>query len=520
MPNHHRRHLALLASFTYLPILLLSIHLYPVNAFSTKAYTTLQTATTLIDPTTGLVLSSPILPPPTPLNKNKKKSLIVLLPQLGEFDSAKYCDFLTAALPTLEQQDIELKVIGIGNVQAATAFSQFTSLPKDKLLLDPEGAIHKELDLYSGPNFTLPNVIADNEGLLKFFLSQLPGGIPQDPTQYFPVANAWFNYLAMCAGIGSKGTLSEILRGYLGDSTAPERFREDDVVKAGFITIGPGVGNVKIGPLQYTQWFADERGYQRPVELATVRLKNMVEVLTKWDTYVSNPLAIAQRGGTYLFDEEGNELYCHKSTGVLTYSQTMGRPLSFLSPYIDEGVARNPLGLADTGGGELKRGRGILKPAGKFMGLLSVLFKIENQLQAKLLGAEDGDYVRAKKEIQDTISNHPVVVYTYGLSPFSAEALGVLDEMGVNYKNVEVGLEWFLLDKEKSILRAQLLELTGQSSLPHVFVNGEHVGGLFTGSSDRRYPGLAGLKESGKLIDMIGEKMSGSTLGDVKVVNG
>ena len=42
---------------------------------------------------------------------------------------------------------------------------------------------------------------------------------------------------AMCAGIGAPGTLREILRGYFGDKKAPERFRDDDVVKAGFITI-------------------------------------------------------------------------------------------------------------------------------------------------------------------------------------------------------------------------------------------------------------------------------------------
>ena len=46
--------------------------------------------------------------------------------------------------------------------------------------------------------------------------------------------------LAMCAGIGAPGTLQEILRGYFGDKRAPERFRDDDVVKAGFIEIGPG----------------------------------------------------------------------------------------------------------------------------------------------------------------------------------------------------------------------------------------------------------------------------------------
>ncbi|EED94095.1 hypothetical protein THAPSDRAFT_261637, partial [Thalassiosira pseudonana CCMP1335] len=219
------------------------------------------------------------------------KSLVVLLPQLGEFDSSEYTEFLTAASPTLEENNIDLQVIGIGDTIAARKFCEFTKLPTEKLCIDPEATLYKELDLYAGPNFSLPDV-----------------------------ANAWFNYLLMCAGIGAPGTLREILRGYFGDKKAPERFRDDDVVKAGFITIGPGVG----------PWFADEKGYQRPVELATIRLKNMVEVLTKWDQYVRNPLVITQRGATFLFDEEGNELYSYKTPGVLTYSDTMARPLTFL----------------------------------------------------------------------------------------------------------------------------------------------------------------------------------------------
>ena len=465
------------------------------SAFSAStSYAKLQSSNTLLSPITGEPITSFLQP--------GKKTLVVVLPQLGEFDSSEYVEFLNAATPALNESNIDLKVIGIGNVEAATAFCQFTNLPPDNLLIDPNGEIHKALELYSGPNFSLPDGIAENTDLLKFFLRQLPGGIPTDESLLVPVANSWLNYLAMCAGIGAKGTLREILRGYFGDYSAPERFREDDVVKAGFITIGPGVGPVQLGPLRYTQWFADERGYQRPVELATVRLKNMVEVLTKWDVYVTNLLTIAQRGGTFLFNEDGDELYSYKSTGVLTYSQSMPRPLSFLAPYIDEKVSMNPLGLLDNGGGDLRKGRGILKPAGKFMGLLSFIFHLETRLQAKAYGAEEADYEKARLQVQDTIANNKCVVYTYGLSPFSSEALALLDECGIQYKDIEVGLEWFLLDKEKSILRAVLLEMTGQSSLPCVFINGDHIGGLFTGTKDDKYPGLAGLKEGGELLDL------------------
>ena len=101
------------------------------------------------------------------------------------------------------------------------------------------------------------------------------------------------------------GTLAEIFRGYVGDASAPERLRADETVVAGFVEIGPGVGPVKLGPLEYRQWWEDERGYQRPVELATVRLRGMVEVLSRWDDYVTNPTAIAQRGATFVFDEAG-----------------------------------------------------------------------------------------------------------------------------------------------------------------------------------------------------------------------
>jgi len=37
-----------------------------------------------------------------------------------------------------------------------------------------------------------------------------------------------------------------------------------------------------------------------------------------------------------------------------------------------------------------------------------------------------------------------------------------------------------------------------------VFIEGKHVGGLFTGTPDGLYPGLATLKESGELQNMLG----------------
>ena len=135
----------------------------------------------------------------------------------------------------------------------------------------------------------------------------------------------------MCAGLGAPGTLQEIFRGYVGDSSAPERLASDATVKAGFVEIGPGVGPVKLGPISYVNWWSDESGYQRPVELATVRLRNMVEVLGNWDEYVSNPTTIAQRGATFIFDEDGSTLCKWHGFGTLIEQTAGSRTLSAAS---------------------------------------------------------------------------------------------------------------------------------------------------------------------------------------------
>ena len=56
--------------------------------------------------------------------------------------------------------------------------------------------------------------------------------------------------------------------------------------------------------------------------------------------------------------------------------------------------------------------------------------------------------------------------------------------------------------KQPSAMRLELLELTGQSSLPHVFIGGKHVGGIYTGPPGGP-PGLAALQESGELSERL-----------------
>merc|ERR1712086_257009 len=97
------------------------------------------------------------------------------------------------------------------------------------------------------------------------------------------------------------------------------------------------------------------------------------------------------------------------------------------------------------------------------MGLIKPIFKAEAALQATVLslGSED---VReqARAQIETDRNYAPVVVYTYGLSPFSTECKAFLDGIGCKYE------------------AAELAATTGQSSLPHVFIQGKSVGGLYS----------------------------------------
>jgi len=129
-----------------------------------------------------------------------------------------------------------------------------------------------------------------------------------------------------------------------------------------------------------------------------------------------------------------------------------------------------------------------LKVASLGMGLLKPIFAAEAKLQA--LGYDEEE-IRAK--ISEDVKSAPVVVYTYGLSPFCTEATKLLDSLGAQYKEIQLAPEWFLMLGESAAKRAELGAMYGRTSMPQIFIGGESVGGLMEG------PGLVPLYESGEL---------------------
>ena len=135
------------------------------------------------------------------------------------------------------------------------------------------------------------------------------------------------------------------------------------------------------------------------------------------------------------------------------------------------------------------------------MPLLKPIFKILAPLQAGSGQSDKSQYEldirKAKREIEEETESNSVVLYTYELSPFCTQATAILDDVGIPYKEVSLGLEWLpgLIDSNGgSQKRAALGEMTGQTSMPHIFVNQRSIGGLYTGT-----PGLIQSLQNGEL---------------------
>lgn len=113
--------------------------------------------------------------------------LVLIWPQLGDFDSLEYAWWLQRESQQLIEAGIAIRAVGIGDHSSGQQFCDYTQFPADWLFVDPRAELHASLNLYRG---------------LSLKVSWLS-----------PAQNAWINLMLMCAGIGSPGTLTEVFRG-------------------------------------------------------------------------------------------------------------------------------------------------------------------------------------------------------------------------------------------------------------------------------------------------------------------
>ena len=74
---------------------------------------------------------------------------------------------------------------------------------------------------------------------------------------------------------------------------------------------------------------------------------------------------------------------------------------------------------------------------------------------------------------------------------------------------ISLGKEWFhgFIDERGALKRAALLAMTGQSSLPHIFIGGSSIGGLFDGK-----PGLVSSLNNGSFWNLLKDAKESQTL--------
>lgn len=225
---------------------------------------------------------------------NASQLLILIWSQLGDFDNLEYAWWLQREKEKIEARGITIRAIGIGNRNSGIKFCEYTGFPEQWLFMDEIAEIHSILGLYRGLSIQFPMLSTSQK--------------------------AWLNLMLMCAGIGSPGTLKEVFRGYKGDYHAPQLIADEEVVSG-----------TPLPPIKGSFFkAAGGKGFQRPFELATLRLKNMTEVLSNWNTYVPDSSYLTQRGGTFLFDSQGNLIYEHRYRGILGFAENMSNPLCFL----------------------------------------------------------------------------------------------------------------------------------------------------------------------------------------------
>ncbi len=226
---------------------------------------------------------------------SNRKRLIVFLGSFADFDSFEYCQQLSAKSKLLDKNSVDLIVIGIGNQKSKDYFCDFNKIDIKNVFSITNDDLHNQLNFNSGLALPLPAIL---------------------------------NLLIMCTGVSSRGTIKEVIRGYLGDRKANRIFSSDEIIKIGTIPLFKG---------KMFDVFS-KNNVLRPFELATRRLINMIEILSHWNIYVPDSSFLTQRGATILINEKGQILYKFIPESLLGYSLKMSSPLSFLDDFLIDSI--------------------------------------------------------------------------------------------------------------------------------------------------------------------------------------
>ncbi|CBJ48830.1 conserved unknown protein [Ectocarpus siliculosus] len=208
-----------------------------------------------------------------------KKTIVAFFTHTADFNSWEYAQKLRHYLPQIDDAGVGVVGVSLGTVDAARDFCAETGFPLDNMFMDATGQAYSALGFSNG------------------FEPRLPGDRKINP---------YLRLLPMLAGIGSPGTIQAVLKGYVGDPNS-----NADWVSSALSM----VDNKEFD-------FLGTRG-SRPLEVATLRLQNMRQIVTKWNKLAPpDKELITQQGGTVVF-EGRDKIYNYKDKGILVYTDVL-----------------------------------------------------------------------------------------------------------------------------------------------------------------------------------------------------
>ncbi|KAJ5996710.1 hypothetical protein N7499_006971 [Penicillium canescens] len=78
----------------------------------------------------------------------------------------------------------------------------------------------------------------------------------------------------------------------------------------------------------------------------------------------------------------------------------------------------------------------------------------------------------AKNRAQQLINDNAVVVFSKSYCPYCDSSKKLLDGLSAKYTTLELDLE-----EEGSAIQAALAEISGQRTVPNIFIQQKHIGG-------------------------------------------
>lgn len=241
----------------------------------------------------------------TPSSKGEK-TMLVLATYAADFNAIEYAQRLRYYTPELQKRGIS-KIGLVLNCEPDSA----------KSLLD---LVDLPCDAVQGDGVTL---MVDNLGDAGRAFGAGTGWKPDDVEM-----SPYVKLFGMLFGLGAWATLPAVIGGYIGNPFTPQPWIEDALAvgqRKGrwpdtALVLDEDSGNVLTN--KFTELPLVGNWPRRPLELATLRLQNMLDISIKnWKELAPNDESLGagvltQLGGCVVCDESGNAIYEWKDPGI------------------------------------------------------------------------------------------------------------------------------------------------------------------------------------------------------------